>query len=79
MLGSAWRRVEEKRGKLGETELVVVSLVSGWLLVGEAVRREGRMVERLMEAWVIKWEEGLMGVKKGLGVKASQVGWMGSE
>jgi hypothetical protein len=58
VLGSAWRRVEEKRGQMGETELVVlVSLVSGCLLVGKAVTREGRMVERLAEGLVIRREE----------------------
>jgi len=37
MLGSAWR-VGEKARQMGWIELVVVSLVSRWLLVGMAVR-----------------------------------------
>jgi hypothetical protein len=44
-----------------------------------AATREGRMVEGLEEGVVIRWEEGLMGVKKGLGLKAVEVWWMGSE
>jgi hypothetical protein len=63
-VGSAWMRVEEKRGLvgwLGETELVVmvVSLVSRWVLVGKVVMREG---------WMVMWWKGWMGQRLAEGV-----------